>query len=484
MNKVKFVLFMAGISLALAFVFGCFSDSDSDNSGGNGSLSSSSNDRDHHSSSSSVAGISSPSGGNSSENGSLSSSSNGGNKSSSSSSTGISSSSGGSSSGKSSSSFVNDGKECDAIFNPANKFCYDGNVYDKCGGNSYNPVTQGCLSNKVGEKCGNNLYLQATQGCCENSGSVYSQATQGCCGSSVYSQTAQFCYDNLVYDKCDGMVYSPTTHICQNKVAIPAKCNGESYNPVTQGCCNNSKIFSQTTQRCTSSIVQDKCENTWYSQATKFCYDGVVYDKCGGESYNPLTQYCTNGTVKDYGFVTDDRDGKKYKTIVIGTQTWMNENLNYAAGNSECYSNDSIYCIFYGRLYNWATAMSVCPSGWHLPSNEDWNILMKFVNPSCSDNRNCANAGAKLKATSSWNYSQYGSSPGTNDYDFSALPGGYFSGALSTPFGSVGERGYWWSASEDGSGFAYCRIMHYNYSSVDYNNNFKSGLLSVRCVQD
>jgi len=283
MNKVKFVLFAAGISLALAFAFGCSSGDESENSGGNGSLSSSSKDKDNHSSNS-VAGISSSGGGVG-----LSSSSNGG--SSSSSSSNLSSSS---SFGQSSSAVL---YECDAIFNPDNKFCYDGAVYDKCDGNSYNPVTQGCLSGKVEEKC----------------------------GGKVYSQAAEFCYDNRIYDKCDGMTYNPTTHICQYKVATPAKCGSESYNPVTQGCCNGT-IFSQTTQRCLADKIEDKCGDTWYSQATQFCVDNKIYTKCNGESYNPLTQGCC------------------YNTIYSATTQFCSGYYTYTKCNGESYNPRNQFC--------------------------------------------------------------------------------------------------------------------------------------------
>jgi len=458
--------FAAGISLALVFTFGCSGDDSSENSKGNGGLSSDSNSGHNHSSNS-VAGISSSDG-----NSNLSSSSNGGNNSGSSSSTGISSSGGGSSSGSrssssigqssssggkssssslgqsssssgnSSSSFVNDGKECDAIFNPDNKFCYDGNVYDKCGGNTYNPVTQGCLGSIVGEKCGGNVYSQATQFCYDNiiyykcGGNTYNPVTHGCleyeivekCGVMVYSQATQFCYDNNVYAKCDGMTYNPATHICQNGVATPAKC--------------------------------------------------------GNEGYNPITQYCGNGTLKNYGSVTDARDGKKYKITVIGTQTWMAENLNYDTGSSKCYNNDPANCVKYGGSYNSAMAMAACPSGWHLPSNADWNVLMRFVNPTCSsDYGSCAGAGTKLKASYGWN-SYSGIPIGTDNFGFSALPGGIGSyNGISYSFSSVGNSGSWW-ISDAGNSYVYSRNMGYGNEDVSWNSNSREDLRSVRCLKD
>jgi uncharacterized protein (TIGR02145 family) len=179
----------------------------------------------------------------------------------------------------------------------------------------------------------------------------------------------------------------------------------------------------------------------------------------------------------------------------------MAENLNYAVSGGKCYNNDVANCDKYGMLYNWATAMAlpsncnsnscssqinakhrgICPSGWHIPSDADWNVLMKDVNPSCSDNSHCANAGKFLKATSGWNdyYGQSGN--GSDTYSFSALPGGGYSDGN---FGYVGSGGYWWSASENDSYNAYYRTMYYDHEYVVYINVSKSFLISVRCLQD
>jgi len=208
--------------------------------------------------------------------------------------------------------------------------------------------------------------------------------------------------------------------------------------------------------------------------------------------------------MKQYGSVT--YEGQTYKTVVIGTQTWMAENLNFKASGSVCYGDktggDSQgNCAIYGRLYNWAMAMAlpdscnskicsglinakhkgICPSGWHIPSNVDWNILMKFVNPSCSDNSECDEAGTKLKAKDGWNTGS-GYKAGTDNYGFSALPGGYgdyFDGG----FNLAGNYGFWWCASESVSG-AWFRVMYYDNEEASYIGYGKSYLRSVRCVQD
>jgi len=165
----------------------------------------------------------------------------------------------------------------------------------------------------------------------------------------------------------------------------------------------------------------------------------------------------------------DSRDGKTYKKVTIGSQTWMAENLNYEAGGS-CYSNNSANCETYGRLYNWGTARTVCPSGWHLPSHAEWTILTDYVGSNT--------AGTKLKATSGWNEN----GNGTDDYGFSALPGGYCSsGGL---FLDAGNYGIWWSATESNSNNAYYRRMLYYYEHAYWDDDGKYSLFSVRCLQD
>jgi len=182
---------------------------------------------------------------------------------------------------------------------------------------------------------------------------------------------------------------------------------------------------------------------------------------------------------------TDSRDGKTYKKVTIETQTWMAENLNYDATGSVCYRNSSDSCAKYGRLYEWSTAMGnkpsssaspsrvqgVCPVGWHLPSDAEWTALTDAVG-------GASTAGTKLKSTSGWN----NNGNGTDQYGFSALPGGY--GSSDGYFSYAGYGGYWWSATEDDANLAWSRRMYYDSENVSRVNNGKTYLFSVRCAQD
>jgi uncharacterized protein (TIGR02145 family) len=201
---------------------------------------------------------------------------------------------------------------------------------------------------------------------------------------------------------------------------------------------------------------------------------------CG--EYDPATQYCSNGTIKDYELFVP-YEGQTYKAVVIGEQTWFAENLNYEVEGSKCYKNDPANCTKYGRLYSWATALTVCPSGWHLPSDAEWTTLTNYVGSSST-------AGSKLKATSGWNNRIDGcSGNGTDEYGFSALPGGFGGNSYGSfdgfdGIGGVGDGGYWWSATESSANNAYYRDMYYDLSSVYRYYTDKPNLRSVRCGKD
>jgi uncharacterized protein (TIGR02145 family) len=235
----------------------------------------------------------------------------------------------------------------------------------------------------------------------------------------------------------------------------------------------------------------------------------------GSNSSSSTPNSSSSSTIAGSLTLIDVRDRKAYRTTIIGTQTWMAENLNYNATGSKCYSNIATYCTTYGRLYDWATAMAlpsscnsttcsgqvnakhrgICPSGWHIPSTAEWDKLMRYAdgNGGTSGPYDSPKAGRYLKATSGWNnyYNEdnnysFDNGNGEDKYGFSALPGG---NGYPGYFKDMGYNGDWWSASEyDGNG-AY-RFDLYGGDKAgweDINGNRKhdkSNLFSIRCIKD
>ena len=159
------------------------------------------------------------------------------------------------------------------------------------------------------------------------------------------------------------------------------------------------------------------------------------------------------------------------REVNIGNLTWMAENLNRNIDGSWCYNNDNSNCAKYGRLYTWHAAMSACPAGWRLPTRSDWNNLVSAAGGGSV-------AGVRLKSKTGW--TTYN---GTDDYGFSALPGGFRSSFDGGTFVVAGNVGYWWSTAESSSNNAVSRSLGDNNHVYESSIN-KSFGLSVRCVKN
>jgi uncharacterized protein (TIGR02145 family) len=192
-----------------------------------------------------------------------------------------------------------------------------------------------------------------------------------------------------------------------------------------------------------------------------------------------------------------DADGNVYRTVKIGEQVWMAENLRttkFKGGSSipivtngaswgglstsaYCwYNNDmSSYADTLGAIYNGYAALtdSICPSGWHVPSNTEWAELIDFVGGS-------AVAGGKLKeaGTKTWNSPNTGA---TDEYNFTAVAGGARS--FSGTFSLIGTDGDYWSSTPTSSSNYYIKLNHDNTSTDNFSYDQKSGK-SIRCVRD
>lgn len=175
------------------------------------------------------------------------------------------------------------------------------------------------------------------------------------------------------------------------------------------------------------------------------------------------------------GYFTDARDGQEYAFKIIGSQTWMYENLNYETSNSWWYENNSANGDVYGRLYTWEVALDACPDGWHLPSDAEWTVLTDYLGGESV-------AGGKMKeaGTVHWNSPNTGA---TNSSGFTALPGGlsYTSG----DFNYLGSIGHWWSATEySTTTVAWGRYLSAGHGNVYRHFYLKGFGFSVRCVRD
>jgi len=245
-----------------------------------------------------------------------------------------------------------------------------------------------------------------------------------------------------------------------------------------------------------------------YSKVTKKVYWAVnsgkrtiniyTFKPAYGSSVKAAKPSSAAATKTSTTFV-DTRDGKTYRKVTIGNQTWMSENLNYNAKGSECYKGNDGNCAKYGRLYNWETAMNgaeassqipsgvqgICPAGWHLPSKDEWLTLVNYVG-------GYQTAGKKLKSASGWDDYEGLLENSTDEYGFSALPGGRnFAGSLLGLGGGAyvgyygaGYYGCWWSASQTYGSHGWYWGMGYNYDNVDWTDRDKKYLFSVRCMQN
>jgi uncharacterized protein (TIGR02145 family) len=205
-----------------------------------------------------------------------------------------------------------------------------------------------------------------------------------------------------------------------------------------------------------------------------------------------------------------DQNGNSYTTIILNNgQEWMAENLRsttYANGDPipnvtgntawtqlttgawAHYENNASYENPYGKLYNWhavADPRNVCPAGWHVPTDGEWNSLVGYLDPAFDPNAigyQSATAGGKMKSTGTqyWNAPNNGA---TNESGFSGLPGGSRYDSLGFFF-DLGGNGYWWSASESGSEYAWGRgLLGSNAFVLRYDNSKRSGFC-LRCVRD
>jgi uncharacterized protein (TIGR02145 family) len=206
---------------------------------------------------------------------------------------------------------------------------------------------------------------------------------------------------------------------------------------------------------------------------------------------------------------TDHRDGSVYKTVNIGEQIWMAENLKFLptivgpATASQtlpyCYvygydgtiaanAKESVNYLTYGVLYNWPAAMNIdttgtikqgriqgnCPPGWHIPDDAEWSALIEYLG-------GLYVSGGKLKESDTLHW-ESPNSGASNESGFTALPGGLR--RYDSEFYGLGNTGFWWSATESSAAGGICYILKHSDSGVVRTSYNKSQGLNVRCVKD
>ncbi len=291
-----------------------------------------------------------------------------------------------------------------------------------------------------------------------------------------------------------------------SSVTARGVCWSTSQNPTT----SNSKTTNGTGLGTYTSNITGLSPNTTY-------YVRAYATNSNGTSYGEQKSFKTSQEEGGATF-TDYRDGNVYKTVVIGSQVWMAENLAYLPSVSPPYKSSHSSPFYYvndyngtnvieakstsnyqsyGVLYNWPAALTACPDGWHLPSDDEWTQLETYLanngynyDGSIGLVVGIVNKIAKSMASATgWNASDRQGSPGNTDYPeyrnksgFTAFPGGY-----STPsgtFNDVGIYGHWWSSTEDSTDYAWYRSLYYSSIGV-YRDHHEKGLgFSVRCIRD
>lgn len=432
---------------------------------------------------------------------------------------------------------------CDTTgFDPAKNFCYDGKIMDFCDGYAYNPEKYFCQNDSVIAKCKGETFDVTKKFCIADTlfnlcqGKKYNTNQHFCqndsliklCGKKAYDVEKEYCENGSIFVLCKGEKYDQTRKFCYDD-SLWTKCNGEIYNPGNEFCYDE-KVF-------------DLCNGKEYHALDYFCHDDYLVNYCEGHEFDPSKKFCYNDSLIDQqdcpttlknngcGYFADERDSLMYKYVVIGEQTWMAQNLNYAyiqptsrldsssfcywttTSRQEDYYSGSIKqqsatlengtCPKYGRLYMWSAAMDsaavfsedgkgcgylencnnrenirgVCPEGWHLPSQSEWNALYSNVG-------GVSKAGTALKSTQGWN----NDGEGEDSYGFSVLSAGYFTFALGSIHrdGLGFEGGFWyskWSAST-ASGPASYVYFRFDLTNATQSNYAKDSGRSIRCIKD
>ncbi len=272
---------------------------------------------------------------------------------------------------------------------------------------------------------------------------------------------------------------------------------------------SSNSIISNNSEKSSDSKINDKIiSSSSASEANRTTTSSTTSDSNISSSSVIKSIACKTETEDNcvYDSIIDERDGQTYKTVKIGNQWWMAENLNYADSvktpslreRNWCYNDSAKYCAKYGRLYTWAAAIDssklydsgngvncgdgimctlpekiqgLCPNGWHLPKLAEWEILFAQVGGDSI-------AGKILMSQKDWTHNENGS----DIYGFNALPAGGTN--LKGQFNSIGDYTFFWIAETANEDYAYYVCLYYEDERALLIYSYKKTAHSVRCVKD
>ncbi len=329
------------------------------------------------------------------------------------------------------------------------------------------------------------------------------------CGDDSNSSSANT--PDLLYPTSVGLVYSDNTvrdafgnviGVYDAATNVVTLFDGTVISLNEDGSIVSSSSSEKIEAKSSSSVEQEESSSSQEVESSS-SFTGNV-DKPNWAYLNPNI---------NYGMFTDSRDGQVYKTVKIGTQIWMAENLNYSDSvktpslkeHSWCYENSADSCAKYGRLYTWVAAIDsvalsaegdtcgygttctlpekvqgICPEGWHLPTKAEWNDLYDYIYNDSGLSEN-TDVGTYLKSPVGWE--EDSDTPvGLDTYGFAALPAGYRN--KYGYFDYAGNSAYFWSATEHKRNYVFYRNLDYNYEYFYSSSSNKNLAYSVRCLKD
>ena len=386
------------------------------------------------------------------------------------------------------------------------KFCYNDSLVDFCGGKAYDLKAKFCYNDSLVNLCGGKSYDIKEQFC---SGGTLVDL----CGGKTYELKAKFCYNDSLVNLCGGKEYDVKEQFCSGGTLVDL-CGGETYDLKVKFCYNDSlvnlcggKEYDVKLQFCYNNTLINLCGSETYDPKVQFCHNDELFDFCAGRSYDADKERCSDGTliprcpaeIEDYHFC-DERNGKVYRFTVIGSATWMAQDLDYKVPNSFCENvnyDDSLYCkrnLPGGRYYPWSVAMArpeaecgdghkctgvaylhqgVCPDGWHLPSVDEWEALIGVMGK----------------------YNSVYWADGENSYGFSAIPTGIIGVSYSANADKFNrgtkaqaQSDEIWTSTEESAGKSYLYFFYKDgsYGGVVNKLSYSKSqwARTVRCVKN